>query len=196
MSRKLAQTVTAVAIALTAVPVATAAAPSTYKATCPEEAPASVFAQWGDPSPYVLTDGGSMEDPKWWPGATFVADNDSYRLAGRGKKSLRLLDGGSATSAWACQGNSYPTMRFMVRNAGNPSARLDVFMGVSGVPYALKLATIPAGPAWGPSPIISVPTGLLPDGFTVSGVQVTFAGRGDGADFRVDDLFVDPRSRG
>jgi len=195
MSRKLkllVMTVSAAIAALSAAPLATAAP----TATCPTVTPAPVFAQWGDLNPYVLSQGGSMEESKWWKGGTFVSDNDPYFLAGPGKKSLRLVNGGSAVSAWVCQGTSYPTMRFMVRNAGSATAKLDVLMTVSGVSYALKLATITAGSAWAPSPIISVPTALLPDGVTLSDVQVAFAASGTGADFRVDDLFIDPRSRG
>ena len=195
MSRKLkllAMTVPAAAAALFCVPLATAAPTS----TCPTVTPSPVFAQWGDLNPYVLSVGGSMEDGKWWKGETFVADNDPYKLAGAGKNSLRLVNGSSVTSAWVCQGSSYPTMRFMVRNAGSATAKLDVLMYVSDVSLPLKVATITAGSAWAPSPIISVPTGLLPDGITVTGVQVAFAASGTGADFRVDDLFIDPRSRG
>lgn len=187
-----AMTVPAAIGALFCVPLASAASTP----TCPTTTPSPVFAQWGDLNPYVLSEGGSMEDAKWWKGASFVADNDPYHLAGAGKKSLRLVNGSSATSAWVCQGNSYPTMRFMVRNAGSATAKLDVFMSLSGVPLGVKLATLTAGSAWAPSPILSVPTALLPDGFTVQGVQVTFVASGTGADFRVDDLFVDPRSKG
>jgi hypothetical protein len=192
MSRKLkllTLTVPAAIAALSAVPLATAAPIP----TCPTVAPSTVFAQWGDTSPYVLSEGGSMEDAKWWKGAKLVADDDSYKL---GKYSLRLLNGTSATSAWVCQGSAYPTMRFMVRNAGSATAKLDVLMYVSGVPLAVKLATITAGSSWAPSPIISVPTALLPAGITISNVQVAFVASGTGADFRVDDLFIDPRSRG
>ncbi len=195
MSRKLkllTMTVPAAIAALFSASLATAAPTP----TCPTVSSSPVFAQWGDLSPYVLSQGGSMEDTKWWKGATFVADNDPYKLAGAGKRALRLANGSSATSAWVCQGSSYPTMRFMVRNPGSASAKLDVLMSVSGVPFTLKLATITAGPTWVPSPIISVPTALLPDGFNVSGVQVAFVASGTGADFRVDDLFIDPRSRG
>ena len=195
MSRKLkllTMTVPVAIAALFAAPLATSAPTP----TCPTATPSPVFAQWGDLSPYILSEGGSMEDAKWWKGATFVADNDPYKLAGAGKRSLRLVNGSSATSAWVCQGYSYPTMRFMVRNVGSATAKLDVLMSVSGVSFAVKLATITAGSAWVPSPIISVPTGLLPDGVTVSGVQVAFVASGTGADFRVDDLFIDPRSRG
>ena len=195
MSRKLkllTMTVPAAIAALFSASLGTAAPTP----TCPTVSPSPVFAQWGDLNPYVLPEGGSMEDTKWWKGAAFVADNDPYSLAGAGKKSLRLVNGSSATSAWVCQGSSYPTMRFMVRNAGSATAKLDVLMSVSGMSFAVKVATITAGSAWGPSPIIYVPTALLPDGTTVSGVQVAFAASGTGADFRVDDLFIDPRSRG
>lgn len=195
MSRKLKLlviTVPSAIAALFAVPLATAAP----TATCPTVASTPVFAQWGDLNSYVLSEGGSMEATKWWNGATFVSDNDPYNLAGAGSQSLRLVNGSSASTAWVCQGTSYPTMRFMVRNAGNTTAKLDVLMYVSGVPSAVKLATITAGSAWAPSPIISAPTGLLPDGITISGVQVAFAASGTNADFRVDDLFIDPRSRG
>jgi hypothetical protein len=195
MSRKLkllVMTVPAAIAVLFAVPLASAAP----TATCPTVAPSPVFAQWGDLNPYVLSDGGSMEEAKWWKGGKFVDDNDPYKLAGPGKRALRLLNGASATSAWVCQGWSYPTMRFMVRNVGTATAKLDVLMYVSGVPLAVKLATITAGSAWAPSPIIYAPTALLPDGTSISGVQVAFAASGSGADFRVDDLFIDPRSRG
>lgn len=195
MRRKLkllVMTVTATIASSFVAPLASAAPP----ASCPNVAPTTVFAQWGDLSPYVLAEGGSMEHAKWWKGAKLVADNDSYKLAGAGRYSLRLVNGTMATSAWACQGSAYPTMRFMVRNAGSATAKLDVLMYISGIPVAVKLATITAGSSWAPSPIISVPTALLPAGVTIANVQVAFAASGTGADFRVDNLFIDPRSRG
>lgn len=192
MRRKLTLLAMTAATTLFAAPFASASSTP----TCPTVSSAPVFAQWGDLSPYVLAEGGAMEESKWWKGATFVSDNDPYFLAGPGRRSLRLLDGSRASSAWVCQGNAYPTMRFMVRNAGSATAKLDVIMSLSGTSLSAKLATITAGSAWTPSPIISVPTGWLPTGMSISGVQVSFAASGLGADFRVDDLFIDPRSRG
>lgn len=199
MSRKLkllALTVPAALAALIATPVASAASTTMRTATCPTVTPTTVFAPWGDYSPYVLAEGGSMEDPKMWKGATFTADNDSYELAGRGKRALRLVNGASATTAWVCQGWSYPTMRFMVRNVGSATARLDLYMSQAGSLLPLWIGTMTAGPSWAPSPIIFAPTALLPDGYTVSDMQLTFKASGTGADFRVDNLFIDPRSRG
>lgn len=195
MSRKpklLVATASAAIAALCVTPLASASPTP----TCPTVTPAPVFAPWGDASLYVLSEGGAMEESKWWKGASFVSDNDPYQLAGAGRRSLRLVAGTTATSLWVCQGRSYPTMRFMVRNAGTTTAKLDVLMSLSGVAYPIKLATISAGRTWTPSPIISVPTGLLPDGISIEGLQVSFAASGTGADFRVDDLFIDPRSRG
>lgn len=212
MSRMLKLLVLTGLVSLCAVPFASAA-PKTTKPTaktmsttstataepdtsCPTVTPTPIFSSWGDTSLYFLAAGGSMENPAYWPGATFVADNDSYRLAGAGTKALRLVAGASATSSWTCQGAAYPTMRFMVRNVGAATAKLDVFMHIWGVATGVRLATITAGPTWTPSPIVSVPTSLLPDGITLSGIKVSFVASGTGADFRVDNLFVDPRSRG
>lgn len=206
MSMKLKMVVTSAIMALSVASFASAApkkaagksAASTaaLTTTCPVLPSTTVFSQWGDLNPYFLAPGGSMEDTTLWPGGSFIADNNPFKLSGAGTTSLRLLDGKAATSPWVCQGSTYPTMRFMVRNVGNPAAKLNVVMYKSGVPIAVNIGTITAGSAWGPSPIITLPTGLLPDGVTIPKIQVAFVATGVGADFRIDDLFIDPRSRG
>lgn len=211
MSRTLKLLVMTGLVSVCGVPFASAASKTTTKSTatmvatsstltvdttCPTTTPTPVFSRWGDASLYFLAAGGSMENPGYWPGATFVADNDSYALAGAGTKALRLTADATAASSWTCQGAAYPTLRFMVRNVGTATAKLTVLMQVAGSSVAVPLATMTAGPSWAPSPIVSVPTALLPDGVTLPQIQVSFVATGAGADFRVDDLFVDPRSRG
>ena len=164
--------------------------------TCATMATSQIFAAWGDLSQYFLAHGGSMEDPSAWQGGSFVADNDSYALAGPGKTALRLTGGVSATSPWFCQGGAYPTMRFMVRNIDDPAAKLNVLMYIPGIPGAISLGTITAGAAWAPSPILALPTALLPDEISITNLRVAFTAIGAGADFRVDNVFADPRSRG
>ncbi len=213
MSTKLKSIVAAVMVVLCAAPLASAApgkakaksavaAPSattttTTTSTCPAVTSSSAFAQWGDLAPYFLAPGGSMENATLWPGSgSFIADNDPFRLSGAGVQSLRLLNGQAATSPWVCQGSTYPTMRFMVRNVGSASAKLNVIMYRSGIPIGVNIATISATSAWAPSPIVTLPTGLLPDGVTIPKIELAFVATGTGADFRIDDVFIDPRSRG
>jgi hypothetical protein len=211
MSKRLTLMFATVALALCTAPLASAASKtktSTKVAstttsvsaptgtTCPSVTSTTIFSRWGDLASYFLAPGGSMEDTTLWPGGSFVAENEPYLLAGFGTKSLRLTAGQSATSPWICQGSAYPTMRFMVRNAGSTTATLNVVMYISGIPGALDLGTVPTTATWAPSPIITLPTGFLPDGVTIPQVEVAFVASGAGADFRIDDVFVDPRSRG
>lgn len=177
---------------------ALSAAPTS--AECGTVATAPVFARWGDDALYAPALGGDMEpisQPHWllWPGAGFVVDNESFYLRARTDRySLRLPAGTFANAPWLCVGADFPSARFMVRNTGAATGRLrvDVQYIASDLSTVgnVHLADVAATSKWAPSPAIAL---TLPAGVTT--YRINFTAVGAGADFRMDDLFIDPMRR-
>lgn len=129
--------------------------------------------------------------------AAVVAGNEAYHVAGYGDShALALGDGGSAATTPICVDPLHPTARLFVRNAGAPASVLAVdavLTDASGLLQTVPMGLLVAGPAWQPSlplPIPSVAAALTEDG-TLQ-VRLRFTALGAGADWRIDDVYVDP----
>jgi len=160
------------------------------------------FAPWGDNSYYKLAPNGSFDEgSSGWTlsgGARVVRDGNS--LISR-SSSLLLPSGSSATAPAACTKLADLASRFFVRNAGSPSGslRVDVtyrsLLGLSTV--TTNLGTLTAGGAWQPSPkyghVLSNLLGTLAlNPRLAASLRFKFTPRGSGAQYQIDDLFVDP----
>jgi hypothetical protein len=160
------------------------------------------FLPWLDPFQYVLVDGGTFEAGArpWALGgaAATVAGNEPYYVHAAGEsRSLRLPAGSSATSPSTCVGLEHPTLRLFVRNNGSllSTLRVDVrFEDSRGNVRTLPIGVIVAGRAWQPSlpiPVVANLLPLLPGQHTA--VQFRLTPQGLASDWRVDDVYVDPR---
>lgn len=197
MERKTARRWVAVAVAgLTLGAAATVGAGSLRDAAppCADQMTSRAFADFGDPFPYTLVpDGGLEAGGAGWTlgeGATVVDGNQPFSASGR--RSLRLTSGAAATTPAICVSIEHPTMRFFVRNAGSPDSSLAVsvvFEDAEGRLRDLRIGTVAAGD-WKPSAPLLVTANLLSVGETA--VAFRFAPSGEGADWRVDDIYVDP----
>ncbi len=160
--------------------------------TCNLSALSQPFAPWLDYAQYELTPGGDFESATWTlaAGAKLVAGSEPYAVTGTlGSSSLSLPPGSSARSPLTCVGVTDPSMRFFV--AGTGSVSVSVVDGGSVIPAGVVIA----GGQWAPTPVVltnSVVAGA-PSGGTA---QVAVAFSGVSGNPRVDDVFVDPWSRG
>jgi hypothetical protein len=163
---------------------------------------AQVFQAWGDSAYYRLVPGGSFDSGPSWSlggGARVVSGNEPYKLVA-GTRSLSMPAGSAATSPTMCFAYGDWHARFVVRNTGASTARLEVDILVRsllGVVSVLDGGTVKADGTWDPSPEVSATLtnlgGLL--GLTKA-VSFRLQAKGTGAQFQVDDVFLDPfRSR-
>jgi hypothetical protein len=128
-----------------------------------------------------------------------VSGNEPYRLVG-GTRSLSLPAGSTATSPTMCFSYGDWHARFVVRNTGASTGRLEVDVLVRsllGIVSVLDGGTVRADGTWDPSPEVSATLTNL-GGLTglTKAVSFRLQSRGTGAQFQVDNVFLDPfRSR-
>jgi hypothetical protein len=161
---------------------------------CNSNALSHPFTPWGDPSSYELAPGGDFENSSSsWTlsgGAQLVPGSEPYAATGTlGAASLALPAGATATSPTTCVNAAYPTVRAFVGGTGS----VAVSVVYNGIPIPTGVAV--AAGSWTPTAamITSAPVlGLLSGGTAQVSLQLT----GLAGAPQVDDVFVDPWSRG
>jgi hypothetical protein len=166
--------------------------PSPGVNTCSLPALSQPFAPWLDYAQYELAPGGDFEGSTWTlvGGAKLVAGSEPYGVTGSvGSSSLSLPAGSSAQSPLACVDVAYPSIRFFI--AGQGSVAVNIVDGSSVVPAGVVVA----GGAWAPTPVVLTNSAVLAasSGGTA---QVSVALTGLSGSPQIDDVFVDPWSRG
>jgi hypothetical protein len=160
--------------------------------TCNLSALSEPFAPWWDFADYELAPGGDFESSTWTltGGARLVAGSEPYAATGSlGSSSLSLPAGSSARSPLTCVDAAYPSIRLFI--AGNGLVAVDVVDNGWVIPAGVALA----GGEWSPTPVMltsSAVLGALSGG--TAQVSLTFTGLSGSP--RIDDVFVDPWSRG
>jgi hypothetical protein len=195
----------AAALALGAAP-AVAAATEAAAASCPTTEPvlSQPFRWFGDTSNYTLVPGGDMEDGlAGWSlegGAAAVEGNNWFHVADESDShALRLEPGASALSAPICVDGTYPTFRFFARktrlNVGD--LEVEVLWSESGATHSETIALDRwGGLLWAPVRTLELPSEhLSTGGLEPVRFRFTATGQGGGA-WLLDDLYVDPFSRG
>ena len=159
------------------------------------------FAPWGDYAYYKLAPNGSFEQGSTgWSlsgGARVVREGNPLHS---GSSSLLLPSGSSATAPAACVRLADLGSRFFVRNTGSStgSLRVDVtYRSLLGLTITSNLGTLTTGGEWQPSPkyghVLSNLLGTLSLNSNLSAsLRFKFTPRGWGAEYQIDDLFVDP----
>ena len=168
---------------------------------CEGRPTSQVFLPWLDPLNYTQVSGGTFEDgaPGWTlSGAAVVAGNETSYVTGAGdSRSLSLPPGGSATTPSTCVGLDKAVLRLFARNTGSllSTLRVDVrFEDASGAARALPLGVLVGTASWRPTlpiPVIANLLPLLPEGGTP--VAFSFTALGNGGNWRIDDVHLDPR---
>jgi hypothetical protein len=164
-----------------------AAAPA--HADCGAQPLARTFLPWLDAAWYTAAPDGSFEaGGAGWTlasGAGVVGDNDPYEP---GASALSLPAGATATTAPVCVDLAHPTIRFFGRGGSGPLVVTALFTDALGVAHELPVGALAAGGDWAPSPVMAIVGNLL-----APQVAFRFASAGD---WRIDDVFVDPYSKG
>lgn len=169
---------------------------------CPVQPTAQRFARWGDPGHYAAVPDSGFETGGMWTlagGATVVDGNEPYYIGSpTDTHSLSLPTGAWAASAPMCLWIGSPTLRLMVRNQGDPTARLAVgaiLTDALGVRRRVILAWLPGWDRWAPSPPIPLVVNTFA-AFAPEQVSFVFAPADDRGRWTIDDVYVDPYGKG
>jgi hypothetical protein len=178
--------------AVGALAVLALAAPQAH-AACPAQPLDQTFRPWLDYASYQQAPDSGFESGGSWSlsgGATVVDGNEPYL---DGTKSLDLPPGSTATTAPICVTVAHPTIRFFARNTGAALAPLTVtvqFKTLLGLPLELPVGVVLGGAEWAPTLPLLLVGNLLSDE-----VRFRFT-TAAGSAWRVDDVYVDPYSKG
>jgi hypothetical protein len=164
-------------------------APALARADCASQPLSRTFLPWLDAAWYeAAPDGGLEAGGAGWTladGAAVVPGNDPYEA---GTSALALPAGASATTAPVCVDLAHPTIRFFARGGSGALVVTALFRDVLGGQHELPVGALTAGGDWAPSPVLAIVGNLLS-----SQVAFRFVSAGD---WRVDDVYVDPYSKG
>jgi hypothetical protein len=162
------------------------------------------FLPWADPAQYVLAPDGALDrGADGWDlaNAGVVADNEPFEVRGPAEPAaLHIGPGGSATSPAMCVTLAHPTLRFFARNAGVTGGTLTVevlFVDPLGRVQSLPIGLVSGTGRWSPTvqmPIVANLLALLPGGQTP--VAFRFTPAGEGSEWTIDDVYVDPYCKG
>jgi hypothetical protein len=191
-------------LALGAAPPALAG-PLVASATgCSPDVPEQPFLPWADSASYVLApDGGFEAGASGWDlsGAAITPDNEPFYVHGSGDRAaLALPPGASATAAPMCVGIEHPTLRFFARNDGSAAStlRVDVlYNDATGTSRSLTIGRVHGQTEWSPTlvmPVVANLLALLPGERTL--VAFRFTAAATDAAWHIDDVYVDPYSKG
>jgi hypothetical protein len=187
------------------VPAAQANLLSILPGSCGSQKESQPFARWGDTNSYFLVTGGTFEAGAvpWvlWSGASVGAGNETYYVnASTDRSSLSLPSGSSATSPAVCTSIYQPTVRLFVKNTGSSSSRLRVealYPGLLGGVQVARLGDLSGTSAWQPTPAMGLTvTNLLATlSLQQTAIAYRFAPEDTSGQWRIDDVYVDPRMR-
>jgi hypothetical protein len=168
--------------------------PKNVASACP--IPQQSFKQFGDSTWYQLASGGSFEGQNNWKlsgGASVVADQESWAVAGAGSQALSLPNGASALSPASCFAFGDVQTRMFVKGTGKVRVNVVVssLLGVLGV---LDGGTVQAGQSWQPSPKISLLVSSLGGLLATDAIQLRLTAVDGNA--VVDDVYIDPFKAG
>jgi hypothetical protein len=171
--------------------------------SCASPETVQAFAAFGDMRDYVLAPGGSFEsrDLDGWQivRAKSTSDGSPLEVAGTdNRRSLKIAPGGSAISPAMCVDLQYPTMRLMTKAAKEGGLRVDVVYPDSPDPTFQSVGTVSASPDgdWQASDDIPVfpERGGASAGMRRVALRFTsVAVDGHFGDWKIDDVYVDPR---
>jgi hypothetical protein len=190
--------VTVVAAILAVPAVASAAA-------CPSAPTTKAFQAFGDNADYSLLSNGAFETgTSGWTlsGASVASGNESYRVHGPSDtKSLVVNPTGTAVSPAFCVSVDHPSFRLFARRTsgswGNLAVRLR-WRDASGTTNETTVGTVDGGSgSWQVSPSFKLATTLplWQSGQTLS-VQIVFDPEDYGGAFAIDDVYIDPYTKG
>jgi hypothetical protein len=174
-------------------------------AACVDTPTSKVFAAFGDNADYSLAPAGAFESgtPGWSLADASVAHgNASAKVHGAGDtKSLAIKAKGTAVSPSFCVGIQHPTFRLFARRTSGSWGVLNIKLRVkasNGAVNETVVGSVSAGDtAWRATPPIALSTVLwMWNGDQSASVQIVFDPEDFGGAWAIDDVYIDPYSKG
>jgi len=171
---------------------------------CDQTTVSQPFAHWGDNANYFLAPGGAFATaPEGWGlgrGVRLVSDNEPWKVSGAGTGALHIPAGSTATTPTICVGLDHPTIRFFARRTSGIPLLASLAVSVQAETSLGLMITVPVNAVllsnsqWAPTGQMLIVANLLPllPG-ELTPIRLKFTSLL--GDFRIDDVYVDPRAR-
>jgi hypothetical protein len=178
--------------------------PAAQASPCKSGPTTKAFAAFGDTADYSLVPGGSFEsstNPWSLTGAWVASGNEWWKVGGSAdSKSLAIASTGRVVSGTVCVGSEHPTFRFFARRTSGNWGVLNVklrWTDESGTHETLAGSVSGADLAWHPSRSFNLAqvVGIWNDDQAVQ-TQFVFDPENAGGAWAIDDVYVDPFTRG
>jgi hypothetical protein len=178
--------------------------PAAQASPCKNGPTKTAFAAFGDNAQYSLVPGGSFESgASGWSltGASVVAGNERWKVgSSTDAKSLSISSTGRAVSGTVCVGSEHPTFRFFARRLNGSWGVLDVNLRWSdgGGTHETTVGSISgADLAWHPSTSFNLAQVLgIWNADQAVQTQFVFEPEDGGGAWAIDDVYVDPFTKG
>lgn len=188
----------AMAVVLCGIPAAAQAS------TCKAQPTTKAFAAFGDSADYALAPDGAFEagSGNWsLTNSSVQSGNESYKVHGASdSKSLAIGATGKAVSAEFCAGIEHPTFRFFARRTSGTWGVLNVKVRWTdnGVTNETVVGSVSGGDmSWQPTRAFSLAQVLgIWNSNQAFQVKLVFEPEHSGGNWAIDDVYVDPFTRG
>jgi hypothetical protein len=195
---RLVAAVAAALIALFALPAAANAA------ACPSASVSKAFKAFGDSADYSLVSNGAFESgSSGWAlsGASVVSGNESAKVhAATDAKSLAIAATGRVVSPAFCVSTAHPTFRFFAKRTSGSWGVLNVSLRwkvAGGATNETVVGSVTTGPAWAPTQTFNLSQILgLWNADQVGTAQIVLDPEDYGGSWAIDDVYIDPYTRG
>jgi hypothetical protein len=178
--------------------------PAIASACTPSTTGSAVFRSLGDSASYGLVQNGAFEgSTSGWSltGAAMTAGNESFHVHGASdSRSLSVSPTGVAVSPPICVGIVTPSFRFVARRTSSSWAQMNVnllWTDAAGVSHTTTAGSVNGTSDWALSPVLNLGSTLplWQAGDTLT-VRLQFVPAQYGGRWSIDDVYIDPYSRG
>jgi hypothetical protein len=190
--------------AVAATVIALLGVPAAAQAACPTAATVKPFTAFGDNANYSLLSNGAFEyGTGGWTlsDASVAADNESFKVrASTDSKSLAIGANGVAVSPAFCVSTDHPSFRFFAKRTGGNWGVLTVSLRWStdgGATNQTVVGTVTSGTSWSPTQSFNLSQILgIWNANQVGTAQIVFDPENAGGSWAIDDVYIDPYTRG
>jgi hypothetical protein len=184
--------------------VLTGAVPAIADACTVSTSGSPVFKSFGDLANYAPVQNGAFEgSTSGWSltGSAMAAGNESFYVHGAGDtRSLSINPNGVAVSPPVCVGIATPSFRFVARRTSGSWAQMNVnllWTDAAGVAHTTTAGSVGGSTGWALAPVMNLGSTLplWQSGDTLT-VRIQFLPAQYGGAWSIDDVYIDPYSRG
>jgi hypothetical protein len=186
-------------------PAAQAAVSNPYSCSPSPQAVSQVFLPFGDTAQYTPVQNAGLESGSTgWTlssGAAVVNDQEPWNVSGvAGSHALDLPNGSAAVTAPICIDATYPYFRFFAKNVNANNAGLEVevlyYDSKGRIQKESPVTYTSPSAGWQPSSKFNITVFGGTTTTTAAPVAFRFVPMGGTAHYVIDDVYVDPWSRG